>query len=75
MHYSQHINASGTVGQELGEAGTQGGGQLMLGQAPQTLLSCMAPMLQLPQVLSQLFKVHLEKQGGTQAVPPQEGTA
>lgn len=73
VHYPQHGNATGTLGQEVSEACTQGWGQLMLGQAPQTLLSCPAPALQLSQVLSQLLKVHLEKQGYS-AVPPQEGT-
>lgn len=69
MYYSQHSNTSGTVGQEVGKAGTQGWGQLVLGQTPQTLLGCLASVLQLPQVLSQLLKVHLEKQGSPQAVP------
>ena len=69
MYYSQHSNTSGTVGQEVGEAGTQGWGQLVLGQAPQTVFGCPASVLQLPQVLSQLLKVYLEKQGSTLAVP------
>lgn len=59
----QHGNTAGTVHQEVGEAGTQGWSQIMLGQAPQAVFSCPAPALQLPQVLSQLLKVHLEKQG------------
>lgn len=63
VHNPQHGNTAGTVGQEVGEAGTQGWSQLVLGQAPQALLCCPAPALQLPQVLSQLLKVHLEKQG------------
>lgn len=63
MHDPQHGNTAGTVGQEVGEAGTQGWSQLVLGQAPQALFGCPAPALQLPQVLSQLLKVHLEKQG------------
>lgn len=69
VHYPQQGNTAGTLGQEVGEAGTQGWGELMLGQAPQALLSCPAPALQLPQVLSQLFKVHLRKQGGVHTVP------
>lgn len=63
MHDPQHGNTAGTVSQEVGEAGTQGWSQLVLGQAPQAVFSCPAPALQLPQVLSQLLKVHLEKQG------------
>lgn len=69
VHYPQHSNAAGTLGQEVGEAGPQGWGQLMLGQVPQTLLSCPAPALQLSQVLSQQLKVHLEKQGYTSCSP------
>lgn len=63
VHNPQHGNTAGTVSQEVGEAGTQGWSQLMLGQAPQAVFSCPAPAFQLPQVLSQLLKVHLEKQG------------
>jgi hypothetical protein len=34
----------------------------MLGQTLQAFLSCMGPAFQLPQVLGQLLKVHLERQ-------------
>lgn len=73
VYHPQHGNTAGTLGQEVSEACTQGWGQLMLGQAPQTLLSCPTPALQLPQVLSQLLKVHLEKRVHRLS-PPQEGT-
>lgn len=69
VHDPQHGNTAGTVSQEVGEAGTQGWSQLVLGQAPQAVFSCPAPALQLPQVLSQLLKVHLEKQGVTCSPP------
>lgn len=80
VHYPQHSNAAGTLGQEVGEAGPQGWGQFMLGQVPQTLLSCPAPAFQLSQVLSQQLKVHLEKQGYTgcsphRTVPPEAASA
>lgn len=65
VHYPQHGDSAGTLGQEVGEAGSQSWSQLMFSQAPQTLLSCPAAVLQLPQVLSQLLKVHLKSRGYT----------
>ena len=34
VYYPQHGNTAATLGQEVGEAGTQGWGQLVFGQVP-----------------------------------------